>query len=312
MSARLSLLATAVALAAPVDAATADTPSTSTEAVARPVSPAVGVVGIPAPVPAETPPAPRSRFTIDPVGDGAILSVSLGFSLLGELVIGTGEIQPQQPTGQEHLLGIDRPAIAYGSHSESALYSDIGVGAVGAYCLADSLLTGHRTDPEAGFVDGVIYGETAVLTWAMTDLVKVAVRRPRPQAYRDVARHKSDPTYRISKTDNALSFFSGHTAETAALSSAATYLAFARDPGGMRPWLTLGAGALATSFVGWQRVRSGSHFPTDVIAGAMAGAGMGVLVPHFHREATVKERPVWLGMAATPDGQRLAALTGEF
>ena len=25
------------------------------------------------------------------------------------------------------------------------------------------------------------------------------------------------------------------------------------------------------------------HFPTDVIMGSMAGAGIGVLVPHFHR-----------------------------
>jgi len=34
-----------------------------------------------------------------------------------------------------------------------------------------------------------------------------------------------------------------------------------------------------TAFVSYERVRSGEHFPTDVIMGSLAGAGIGVHVP---------------------------------
>ena len=83
-------------------------------------------------------------------------------------------------------------------------------------------------------------------------------------------------------TNRELSFYSGHTAVAAGLSATATYLAFERDPDGWQPWVLLGSGALITGFVGVQRVRSRSHFPTDILAGAVFGAAIGVLVPHMH------------------------------
>ncbi|MEK7331271.1 MAG: phosphatase PAP2 family protein, partial [Candidatus Eisenbacteria bacterium] len=45
-----------------------------------------------------------------------------------------------------------------------------------------------------------------------------------------------------------------------------------------------------TTFVCIERVRAGAHFPSDVISGAIAGAGVGVIVPHLHRSADVKQR----------------------
>jgi hypothetical protein len=42
------------------------------------------------------------------------------------------------------------------------------------------------------------------------------------------------------------------------------------------------AGTLLTAFVSYERVRAGAHFPTDVIAGSMAGGSIGVIVPHMH------------------------------
>ena len=75
----------------------------------------------------------------------------------------------------------------------------------------------------------------------------------------------------------------------------------------MRPWITLAAGALLTSFVSYERVRSGEHFPTDVMMGSLAGAGIGVLVPHLHRHAHYHENDletpaVLIGYAPTPRG----------
>ena len=83
----------------------------------------------------------------------------------------------------------------------------------------------------------------------------------------------------VTGTDTALSFFSGHASETAALSATATYLAFARSSGTARPWITLVAGTLLTTFVSYERVNAGKHFPTDVIAGLLAFLTLAWLLP---------------------------------
>jgi undecaprenyl-diphosphatase len=82
-----------------------------------------------------------------------------------------------------------------------------------------------------------------------------------------------------------------------ALSGTATYLAFARAKSPLRPWLTLALATSLTASVSVWRVRAGKHFPTDVIAGAFAGAGIGVVVPHLHRTADVQQRRVWVGFS---------------
>lgn len=61
---------------------------------------------------------------------------------------------------------------------------------------------------------------------------------------------------------------------------------------------------LSAAFVGYERVCSGEHFPTDVLAGALVGASIGVLVPHLHRH-TPESPPVWVGLAPVRGGAAL-------
>jgi undecaprenyl-diphosphatase len=266
----------------------------------------------------EAPPSPtgKIRFQADPVGDGATLSVSLGFGLLSQIVLSTGEIRPQQIAATfdtQSLVALDRIAINQKVSETAASYSNYGVYAAVAFAIADPILTGIREDSrQAALVDGVIYAEAIGVTYAVTNLAKVTVRRPRPYAYIEFNKHRDDPNYNNADTDSSLSFFSGHTATLAAISSAATYLAFARAGDGARPWVTLVAGSAATTFVAIERVRAGQHFPTDVIAGAMAGGGIGLLVAHMHREDTAKQRPVWIGFTPLDLSGGLATIGGEF
>jgi undecaprenyl-diphosphatase len=95
-----------------------------------------------------------------------------------------------------------------------------------------------------------------------------------------------------------------------AIGATATYLAFVRSPHSPRPWITLGVATALTAFVSYERVRAGDHFPTDVIAGAMAGAAIGILVPHLHRHKD-EAPPVWIGVAPAPGGGSLS-LQGLF
>ncbi len=253
--------------------------------------------------PSAPPPPPAAghqtvRFQADPLIDTATLGISLGFGALSQLVISSGELAAQQPGSTDTLLSFDRVAVTQSVDPHAATISGIGVGVAGAYALGDTIYTGFSDGRESALVDGILYAESAGITFATANLVKIAVRRPRPKTYRlrDQLAAKGQPYPANPGTDSSLSFFSGHTAETAALSATATYLAFARSRSSTRGWLTLIAGTALTGFVGYERVRAAAHFPTDVIAGAVVGGGIGTLVPALHRQRAPDRPPVWVGL----------------
>lgn len=258
------------------------------------------------PVPEVTPQPKRTTFDVDPLADGAIVTGALGFAVLLEFVNSTGEIRPQPISStfdRSQLLGIDRIALSQTVDPHAGTYTNIGVAIAGGFAAIDPVLSGLRErSVQTGIVDGVLYAEAVTLSLGLTDMIKMAVRRPRPRAYLDAEQHKNDPGYSSSDTDSALSFFSGHTAIVSTIGATATYLAFARSPGTPRPWITLGASTALTTFVAIERVRAGAHFPTDVIAATIAGAGVGIIVPHLHRSDDIKERRVWVGFSPAVEG----------
>jgi membrane-associated phospholipid phosphatase len=299
-----------VAVLAVPRAATADP---KTPAIADPKTPAIADPK----ADAETPCEETIKFGVDPVGDGALLLGAFGFASLGEAFLSTGELRPQQiePTfDTKHLLPIDRAAVEQTVDPHADKFSSAGVYVAFGFAVADSVLSGFRYGHDAAIVDAVMYSEAVVISWGLTNLAKVAFRRPRPIAYIErehaIEAGQDPATYNNTSTDSALSFYSGHTAFTATISASATYLAFARSPHTARPWLTLAGGVALTTFVGVERVRSGAHFPTDVIAGALAGAGIGMLVVHLHRQDAAR-RPVWVG-AMPLDGGGGLTLGGLF
>jgi undecaprenyl-diphosphatase len=252
---------------------------------------------------------PGQHFTIDPVADVVLTASSAGAAALTDLILSTGEIVPNPPPlvpgtmkpDSSKLLPFDRIAVTQSIDPNASLYSNVGLGAAVAFAGVDSVLSGLRDGWDAALVDAVIYAESMSITLFVTDVTKIAVRRPRPLVYSGQVG---------AETDRVLSFFSGHASTTAAVAATATYLAFVRSPNSPRPWITLGAGALLTAFVSYERVRSGNHFPTDVLAGSMAGAAIGVLVPHLHHHP--KESPnLWIGAAPISGGGGVA-VSGSF
>jgi membrane-associated phospholipid phosphatase len=258
---------------------------------------------------AQLPPPAKLQFAADPVSDGAVLSLTLGIAGMSELILSTEEITPQKPNSNAKFLGIDKASIGRTPIEGWGAVSNVGLVSAFVFAALDPVQTGFRDGPQAGLVDAIIYGETLSTIWALTNVAKIAFRRPRPSAYAEQARLDEQcagqppsmcVTPSISQTDSTLSFFSGHAATTAAVFATGTYLAFARSPNGVRPWLVLGAGAVITTLVDVGRVEAGKHFPTDVIAGSLAGIGVGMIVPHLHR--TDSRRPMWVGFEPRTGG----------
>jgi undecaprenyl-diphosphatase len=243
---------------------------------------------------------PGQHFTIDPVTDGLLIAGGASLTGLLSLVLSTGEIRPSPPGDPSKLLSIDRGAVTQTIDPNAALYSDVALYTSVGFAVLDTILSGVRDGSDSLLVDAVMYAETISLTEMITDITKIAVRRPRPIDYVNCPQGTLSAGC-TSNTDLQLSFFSGHAATVASIGATATYLAFLRSPDTPRPWITMGAAAAMTTFVSYERVRSGNHFPTDVIAGAMVGTAVGILVPHLHRHKD-EPPPMWIGVAPSAGG----------
>jgi membrane-associated phospholipid phosphatase len=258
-----------------------------------------------------TPPklAPGEHFTLDPVVDGLLVGGGTAFDGLLGLILSTGEIQPLLPGESNKLLSIDRVAVTQTIDPNAARNSNYGLYAAYAYAVLDPILSGVRDGRRALLGDAILYAESLAITGALTQATKIGVRRPRPIDYANCGgADPAMPPPGCKATDLQLSFFSGHASATGTIAGTATYLAFVRSgPRSWRPWVTLGVGTALTAFVSYERVRSGAHFPTDVVMGSLAGAGIGVLVPHLHRrphyhDQNLEAPPVLICYAPTPDG----------
>jgi membrane-associated phospholipid phosphatase len=155
------------------------------------------------------------------------------------------------------------------------IFSDYGVYAL--LTLPVISLAGQIKDKEAWLTYGIMYAEAFLLTFGTKDLLKNAVIRYRPYMYDgDIPDGKDDEYYK--------SFPSGSTA-LAFLSAgflSATFSAEYPDSRWKIP-ITTGIYTLAAG-VATCRIASGSHFLTDVLAGAAIGNLYGWAVPLLHKK----------------------------
>lgn len=108
--------------------------------------------------------------------------------------------------------------------------------------------------------------ESAAWAFALTQVTKAVVARKRPVLYTDGAAAAAD------NLDAQRSFPSGHT--SVAFAIATTYWLDAAGRRTALHWIALGGAAA----VGGARVAAAQHFPSDVVAGAILGAGTALLV----------------------------------
>lgn len=129
----------------------------------------------------------------------------------------------------------------------------------------------------------IIGTESYLFNWGLTTISKSTFKRTRPLAY-----NNNVPLEEQLTVDARLSFFSGHTSDTALFTflTAKFFSDFYPDSP-YKPYVWGGA-ALATITTGYLRYRGGKHFFSDVLTGGIVGGLVGILVPQSHKIKRVK------------------------
>ncbi len=185
----------------------------------------------------------------------------------------------------DDINSFDRPATGYyGEGAREA--SDILL--TFSYALPLTTLFFLDTKSELGTI-GIMLAETLLLNEALTGITKTLVERPRPYTY-------NPEVPEISKTgkDGNMSFFSGHTSYTAALSFFSAKVITDHTDNRTVEVIAWTGAALLPAVTGYMRYRAGKHFPTDIITGYIVGAGLGYLVPQLHKVKSEKARKAHL------------------
>ena len=146
-----------------------------------------------------------------------------------------------------------------------------------SYLLPLTFLTYGETNND--FLDlTLMYSEILLIQASINGIVKGTVQRTRPFVY-------DDQTSIDEKTDKdaRISFFSGHTSMTAAISffTAKVFTEYIED--NTAKILIWSGAALLPAVTAISRVNTHWHFPTDVMVGYAIGAFVGYIIPEIHR-----------------------------
>jgi membrane-associated phospholipid phosphatase len=180
--------------------------------------------------------------------------------------------------------GVTAPLQGAHATARPVFYGAVPAAWVGAGITQDpsAIAAAYRLTLTQGLTYGIVLG------------VKHAVGRPRPYVHRPLtarAKRHNPP----APGDAHLSFPSGHASLSAALVTSWS-LSHPR-------WYVIGPGALWATGITLSRLQLGVHYPSDVLAGAVLGVGMAVLVDQLRKSITpppFRTSPATQGLHAPP------------
>lgn len=243
-------------------------------------------------------------------------------SIAGRLQVTTQMVR--EPVRRLPVAGLDPTAIDWSldrgvvgpSEPASGRASNRMRDAAALFPIVLSTFLARSSEPWRDLVaGGAVYAEALLITSTATQLGKTLIGRPRPGAYLP---QPESPGSRGPVPVGAGAFHSmpsshASVAWTGAAVAFTSHLLLRPDAGWFeRSGVGFVGGALAGA-ASALRVRSGAHFPSDVVAGAGIGIASGVLVPLAHRgDRPLPSREAWLQtIGGTAAGTILGVLLGS-
>jgi len=209
-------------------------------------------------------------FTVSWQNDGLVLAAASLVALLGRPVR-ERVVEPHCfPCDEEAVNPLDRDVVRWHSHSLDALSYVVEIAAL----ITPVISSLREHGPGRNLLkDLLVYAEVVALNSAANIVVKSVVARPVPRVYTPLF-----PELQREARGYG-SFYSGHCAHTTGALAANAVMGRLRGQKGIWPWMLVAGGATLISAT---RVGAGRHFYTDVVAGSLAGAAIGALVPWLH------------------------------
>jgi len=222
-----------------------------------------------------------AAFRLKPFKDTVVVLTGLTFQQEGDRLISKVVVPEPTTLDRNNIPAFEHFACNYYSQKMSRI-SDYTKNAVSGMMLLTSLSLmkeNRKENIQAFLTDMVMYSETELVITGFTQCSKGLFKRSRPYAY------NTDVSLDMRKEKNAsLSFWSGHASFAFASAVVTGYIFQKRHPGShlVKPvWI---CGISCAAVTGILRVRSGVHFPTDVLTGAAVGAFTGWFIPRLHDE----------------------------
>ena len=218
--------------------------------------------------------SPSDTFSLSPLTDGIILGTEallIGTDFLLEKVI----LEPTPYQGEIFIKDDINPVDRFFMQPYSKTFDDIGTITQFASLLTPAVLM--AAPMEEWCTIGVMYAESVFFSYGLKELAKNLVNRPRPYMYFEGAPEKD-----IAEGDWNKSFFSGHTtlSFTGATFTSYVFSKYFPDSKWKLPVIVGSYGLATTTAI--LRMKSGNHFLSDVLVGAVVGSLSGFLVPYLH------------------------------
>jgi membrane-associated phospholipid phosphatase len=210
------------------------------------------------------------RFPFRGWSDGAIIASGGALALMPVLWPNSFAHATCSPCDRSRLWAVDRGSAgpvraAANVFSYGTSAAEVGMGMI-------FLATSRRGQGSAAFwEDAAVVTQAVSVTAAATMALKVLLHRPRPLMY---APGPFTP-------DDGRGFPSSHTSLSFAVASAYASIISRRGIAGQHK-LEIGTLFGVAAATGVLRVVAREHFPTDVVAGAVLGFGVGWIVPKLH------------------------------
>ncbi len=281
--------------------------------------------------------APGDKVALLPAADLALAAGGMAFWLGTELAkrqlapaacricngIDNTGLSNGPGAGQAGLNGVDAffhdqlTGALWSRKSSDTISNVVGFGLFPAGALVASYFATGNGSNGAGLRAVVISVESLAIAGTLIQSIKYLAARKRPYVRYghaiDGATAAEGSTYDVNNPDSHLSFPSGHTGATAALTVSAAMLASLQDSKAA-PYLWAGA-AVSTVSVAALRMMAEKHYFTDVLAGAAIGAGTGALIPWLHKRGGLLDGSVAVNarfqLSPVPGGTAFA-LAGQF